>query len=329
MVASVKNKQEKPLNIEGTKLPPKAGGGNYFSSPKTDIQFIPSGCKILDLALGGGGWARRRIANIIGNFSSGKSLLVIEASTNFVLSEKKGIVRYRESESAFDREYAKALGFPLDKVDFGDPMDTVEDLFEDLEKVIKGAKGPELYIIDSLDALSDRAEMGRAMDEGSYGAAKAKMMSQLFRRTTSQMADKDITLIVVSQIRDKIGVTYGKKTTRSGGRALDFYASQALWLTKVDKITKEIDKNKYVVGIEVEGVVEKNKIGSPHRKAVFPILFGFVIDDHAACRDYWKSMTGEIVKKDLPLAELHRMVEEHWWEVQRRLLPTESKYGAK
>ena len=86
MVASVKNKQEKPLNIEGTKLPPKAGGGNYFSSPKTDIQFIPSGCKILDLALGGGGWARRRIANIIGNFSSGKSLLVIEASTNFVLS---------------------------------------------------------------------------------------------------------------------------------------------------------------------------------------------------------------------------------------------------
>ena len=311
---------------EHESLIPKKSGGLYFGSQKTDVDFIPSGTKILDMALGGG-WARRRIANIVGNFSSGKTLIAIEASANFVLTEPKGIVRYREAESAFDPKYAEALGFPIDRVDFGDPIDTIEDLFEDLERVIEGAKGPEIYIIDSLDALSDRGEMVRAMDEGSFGTAKAKMMSQLFRRTTSQLASKDITVFVISQIRDKIGVTFGKKTTRSGGRALDFYASQALWLNKADKIKLTRGKVERVVGIEVNGVVEKNKVGLPYREAEFPIIFGYGIDDRKACSEYLKAVTGEIVEKNLPISELHRMVEESWWEVENRFLPTESKYG--
>jgi recombination protein RecA len=317
----VEKPEKKPIEVK-----PKKSGGLYFGSPRTDTLFIPSGCKVLDLALGGG-WARRRIANIVGNSSTGKSLLAIEASANFIITEPKGIVRYREAESAFDPDYAEALGFPIDKVDFGDPIDTIEDLFEDLEKVIEGAKGPEIYIIDSLDALSDRGEMGRPMDEGSYGTAKAKMMSQLFRRTCSQLAEKDITVFVVSQIRDKIGVMFGKKTTRSGGRALDFYASQALWLTRTDKIKRKKGKVERVVGIEVQGVVEKNKIGLPYREATFPIIFGHGIGDWEACAEYLKSVNGEIVDKTTPLANLHRMVEESWWELENHFLEgIEPKY---
>jgi hypothetical protein len=35
------------------------GGGNYFTNPKTKLKFISTGCKMFDLALGGG-WAENR-----------------------------------------------------------------------------------------------------------------------------------------------------------------------------------------------------------------------------------------------------------------------------
>ena len=114
------------------------GGGNYFLAPKTDVAFVSSGCHLLNLALGGG-WAENRIANIVGDKSSGKTLLAIEACSNFAIKHKKGKIRYRECEAAFSNDYARAIGMPVERVDFGaDPIDTVEDLFEDLTKVIEG-----------------------------------------------------------------------------------------------------------------------------------------------------------------------------------------------
>lgn len=306
--------------------PPKKGGGLYFGTPKTDVQFIPSGCKTLDLALGGG-WARRRIANIVGDKSTGKTLLSIEAAANFNIVEPKGKIRYREAESAFDNNYAQALGFPVDKVDFGEPVDTIEDIFEDLEKVLKGAKGPEMYIIDSLDALSDRGEMERKIDEGSYGMGKPKMLSQMFRRLVRDLANKDVTVFVVSQVRDNIGVTFGRKTTRSGGRALDFYASQVLFLSQIERLHRTISNIKRVTGVTVRAQVDKNKIGLPYREAQFPIMFGYGIDDWKACAEYLKTVTGEIVPKATPLEDLWKQVDQSWWEIENKFLPTVSKYA--
>lgn len=314
------------VKIEEDKAPVvKSSGGLYFGTPKIDVQFIPSGCKTLDLALGGG-WARRRIANIVGDKAVGKTLLAIEASANFNIVEPKGKIRYRECESAFDTAYAQALGFPVDKVDFGEPMDTIEDVFEDLEKVLKGAKGPEVYFVDSLDSLSDRAEMERKIDEGSYGTGKAKMLSQLFRRLVRDLANKDVTVFFVSQVRDNIGVTFGRKTTRSGGRALDFYASQVIFLSQVERLSKTISNVKRVIGVTVRAQVDKNKIGLPYREAQFPIMFGYGIDDWKACAEYLKTVTGEIIPKTMSLDELQRMVEEHWWEIENKFLPKEQKY---
>src|SRR4051812_44225583 len=79
----------------------RGNGGSYFTKPISDIEFIPSGCKLLDLSLGGG-WARRRISNIVGDKSTGKTLLAIEASANFAqMLKKRCVVRYREVEDAF------------------------------------------------------------------------------------------------------------------------------------------------------------------------------------------------------------------------------------
>lgn len=306
----------------------KSSGGLYFSRPKTDVQFIPSGSKMLDLALGGG-WARKRIANIVGDSSTGKTLLAIEASANFVMVEPKAKIRYREAEEAFDNNYAAALGFPLEKVDFGEPLSTVEDMFEDIQKVVEGAKGPELYIVDSLDALSDRAEMDRDIDQGSYGSQKAKKLSELFRRCVSGLSEKDITLMIISQVRDNIGaMPFQKKHVRSGGRALNFYCSQTVWLSQLGKLDRTVSNVKRITGVKIKAAVEKNKIGLPYREAEFPIMFGWGIDDYKSCAEFWKQVTGEIVsQKTISLKDLQDMVSKEWWDIESKFLRTDSKYG--
>lgn len=322
-------------------------GGNYFTSAKRNIDFIPSGSTLLDLSLGGG-WCEGRICNIIGDKSAGKTLHAIEASANFALKYPKGKVRYRECESAFDEQYAAALGMPVDRVDFGEPFDTVEDLFEDLQKVVKDNKIPTLYIVDSLDALSDRGEMERSMDEGSYGTGKAKLMSQLFRRLVRDMSGARLTLMVISQIRSKIGVTFGETTTRSGGRALDFFSSQNVKLAQTGSIYKTVSGQKRSVGISIKTKCTKNKVSIPFREIEYPILFGYGIDDVTSCLEWLKDV-GALKEAGLSpteiksyaknlieaprseyekeMRDIREIAARKWYELERKLLPTRSKYG--
>jgi recombination protein RecA len=326
------------------------GGGNYFAAPKSKLDFISSGSTLLNLALGGG-WAERRIANVVGDKSTGKTLLCIEATANFAIKYPKGRIRYREAESAFDKGYAGALGMPIDRIDFGTKkIETVEDLFEDLTKICEKARQQEFVVVDSLDALSDRSELEREIDEGSYGANKAKKMSELFRRLTQTMSNADVTLLIVSQVRDKIGAMFGAKYTRTGGRALDFYASQVLMLAHLGRIVRTTRGLKRATGVKVLGKLDKNKISLPFREAEFPIHFGYGVDDAQSMVDWLKAtkgfkpkdygLTEEECKKVLPvLLEMSRTEENEvmgllredvttrWYEIEKDLMPARAKYG--
>ncbi len=302
------------------------GGGSYFSRPKTKLKFIPTGCLPLDLALGGG-WAEGRIANIVGDKSSGKTLLCIEAVANFAQKYPKGDIFYRECEAAFDPDYASALGMPISRVEFGEPMETVEELFNDLNTLVKRkASRPVLYIVDSLDSLSDAAELERSMDQGTYGTNKARNMSQMFRRLCRQMSSAQITLMIVSQVRSKIGISFGRSTTRSGGRALDFYASQVLYLAHTGTISKTVKGVKRPIGVKVKAKVDKCKVGLPLRESAFSIMFGYGIDDKEACLAWLKEIKHP-VNENLPVGELHKIVSKTWYEVESSFLPKRKKYS--
>ena len=277
------NKSRRALQ---TKEEPAQPGSSYFASGASKgLPFISSGCTLLDEALGGG-WVEGRIVNLVGDRSSGKTLLAIEACANFVRKHPTERIRYGEAEAAFDKGYAGALGMPLDSVDFAEgdaELNTVEDFYKDITKFIKDRNGkPGIYVLDSLDALSDDAEQKREVDDGSYGANKAKKMGEIFRRIVRDLEKSRVTLIVVSQIRDKMNVSFGETKTRSGGRSLDFYATHIVWLAQVGQLKKQVGGVERPYGVQVQVNIKKNKVGMPYRKVEFPILFGYGVDDLTA-----------------------------------------------
>ena len=325
---------------------------NYFASSENhNLQFIGSGCQVLDNVLGGG-YVLGRMANIVGDKSSGKTLLAIEASANFINRYKNGEVWYAEAEAAFDKDYAGALGMPLSRVKFRDNVATVEDLFEDMELACKQStkNKPILYVLDSMDAISSRTEQKQNIDEGSYNLNKQKKIGELFRRKIKTMEASNVGFIIISQIRDKIGVTFGETKMRTGGKALDFYASQILWLSEVQKLKKTIGGVERVVGIQVKANCRKNKVGLPFRTCEFPVLFGYGVDDLTANVEWLLASNKEHRLKELGLSKagykirihalrndggeemqllreaLNITVQEEWTNIETSFLPKSKKY---
>jgi recombination protein RecA len=312
------------------------------------IKFVKSGCTLLDCALGGG-YAIGRITNIVGDKSTAKTALATEALINFMQQYPKGVAAYRETEAAYDKAYAAEMGLNIAKVDFGDetePLTTVEGFARDFDKFLDGTKGqPAIYILDSLDALSDETEMEQDIGKGSYGMQKAKTLSIMFRKMARKIERSQCLLIVVSQVRDNIGAMFGEKHRRSGGRALDFYASQILWLAHIKQLKRTISKVERPYGITIKASVKKNKVGLPLRTAEFDFLFGFGVDDLSASaewlnevgrlkeagitnlKDYLKSMeTATDADYAEDLADLSQTVKTMWAEIETDFIPRRSKY---
>lgn len=325
-------------------------GGNYFPEARKSLTFISSGCTLLDCVLGGG-WPLGRISNIVGDKSTGKTLLAIEACANFARQFPKGNIWYRESEAAFDEDYAEKLGLPVDRVDFGSDgletaWETVEDIFEDLDKQLdKAGNKPGLYIVDSLDALTDRSEQKRKIDQGSFGTQKAKLMSEILRRSKRKIKATNTHLMIISQVRHKIGVLFGEKLTRAGGDALHFYASQELWLSHLKTLMREIRGQKRATGVRILAKCKKNKIAQPFNTCEFKIRFGFGVDDLEASLEWLEAVNmlkrltnlqrekylerfedledGEMAKQ---LTDLKQVVRAAWYEIENQAMPARRKY---
>lgn len=326
---------------------------SYFTEAKSNIQFVSTGCTVLDCALGGG-LALGRTANVVGDKSTAKTGTATEVMINFGRMFPDGKIAYRETEAAWDDSYAEAMGLPIDQIDFGDrenPIITVEDFYKDFDAFCdqqKKAKRPGCYVLDSFDALSDEAEMDRDIDKASFGAAKAKKMSEMFRKITRKQEQANVLLFIVSQVRDNIGAMFGEKHKRSGGKALDFYASQVFWLAHIKILKKTINKVERPYGIELKAKVKKNKVGMPFREADFQFEFGFGINDLLASVDFLDEVDrldafdlkkGELKEYrssiiDMSSAEYAeerqraaKAVRQVWAEIETTFLPKRQKYG--
>lgn len=267
---------------------------------------------------------------LVGDSTSGKTWITLSCFAEACLN--KGFKNYRlifddvEGGSLMDiahyfgKDVLRRMEPPRKKKGLEICSDTVESFYYNVWEAFKAGK-PFIYVLDSQDSLTagpaikkflsqKKDDEGGRETTGSYGDGKAKYHSEHLRMVLAELRRTKSILIIIGQTRDNLGMGFEKKT-RSGGKALRFYANLEIWTSVFNKITKEVREKKRTIGVRCLAEIRKNRVTGKvgkDRAVEIPIYHGLGIDDVGSCVDFliaerhWKRMRkddGEEQRKKL------------------------------
>lgn len=244
-------------------------GAIVTAKSRPQCEVISTGSLKIDIATGIGGIPKGRITEISGAESSGKTTLALQCVGRAQRDGKP--ILYADMEHALDLNYAVNLGVDVseDKFIICQP-DTAEECLGIVDDaLVSGVFGA--VVIDSIEAMPTKAEL-----DGEYGDAfmgvKARLMSAALRKLVKVIANSNVPLICINQIRSTMGGMpgMGPSNTTGGGRALKFYAALRLEVARIatDKADGVAEKN------QVKVKVTKNKLAPPFREVTSELVFG-------------------------------------------------------
>ncbi|KXH69818.1 MAG: hypothetical protein AM326_01725 [Candidatus Thorarchaeota archaeon SMTZ-45] len=257
--------------------------------------LVPTGSTLLNCACSDyavGGYGIGKLVNLIGDSSSGKSLLALTSFAEMAMYTKWDDYRliYDDVEAALEFNINYLFGSDIGtRIETNVTSDTIQDFYGNIVKALKDGR-PFIYILDSLDALTSLEEVDRAMkvaglkkqtakeaQTGSYKTEKAKLVSEILRVTAREIKSTEALVIIISQTRDNLGFGFTSKT-RSGGRALKFYSSHEMWLS----IKETFKKKSREIGVGSNAKITKNKLTGKRRDVDIPIYYDYGVDDLSA-----------------------------------------------
>ncbi|KAA0215481.1 recombinase RecA [bacterium] len=232
---------------------------------RRQIETISTGSLAVDAALGCGGLPRGRIVEIFGPESSGKTTLALHAIAN--AQRQGGNAVLIDAEHAFDPAYGRKLGIDMSRLWVSQPDFGEQAL--DIAEALIASNAVDIIVVDSVAALVPKAELEGEMGDSQMGLL-ARMMSKAMRKLTAAANKSQTCLVMINQVREKIGVMFGNPETTTGGRALKFFASQRIEVRR----TAQIMEGEESIGVGARITVVKNKLAPPFRRCEVEIYFG-------------------------------------------------------
>lgn len=227
-----------------------------------DVECISSGSLILD-NLAGGGFPKGRIIEIYGPEASGKTSIALNAIAH--VQRQGGNALFIDAENAFDPNYAKILGVDVDRLGITQ-LSVAEQALHVIEQMIQTGT-VDLIVVDTVASLIPKAEF-EDPDKPTIGLL-ARIMSTRLKGIVAHANKHKCTVIFLNQVRDKVGVMFGNPETTPGGKALKFYASQRIKISRKGQYSEGSE----VLGTEVRIKIEKNKIAPPFQTGTTILTF--------------------------------------------------------
>ena len=256
-------------------------GAGLLSDQPMDLGLVPTGSMALNMVVSGkydGGIPVGGITQVKGESSTAKTVFVTGILR---AAQKKGYYAVlADSENAYNVDFAKRLGIDPTRLFYHAP-ESIEESFEYIENTINQIRDmdPDTPIVvgyDSIAVSPTRKELkGEDYEQSQIdGAYRAKITGGCLRKINPILRKKKVALVIVNQLRSKVGVMYGSPDTNAaGGRALEYYL--AVDLKTISNKTSDLlrNENKKIIGIRGTVRNTKNKVSMPYRECEFELMY--------------------------------------------------------
>lgn len=263
-----KSGPRKSLDDLKTEISKNQGEGviGFLSDEALDVPKIPTGIVAVD-KITGGGFAKGTFVELYGNYGSSKS--GIAQATVGQAQKAGGACVYIDLENSLDPHMLSNAGVDTNTLMVAQPS-TSEDTLEVVEAALS-VPDVAVVVVDSVAGMIPRAELEGDWDDSVVGL-QARLMSKGMRKLQSlaRTVDSQAVVIWINQVRSMIGaMSFGPQTTTTGGRALDFWTSTRLEVSRI----KNLGPADAVIGHQVKVKVTKNRHAPPFQVATFDIYY--------------------------------------------------------
>jgi len=278
----------------------QAFGNRWNRKAKAEVAFepeaevlnpdaIPLGMVAVDMMLGGG-MPRGRTSIVIGEPSSGKTLLT--QLTIAAAQRRGGTAIFFDLERTFDAKW-----FALTGVDTSPEKLLVlrpKSLEQGFDMVIEALEkvNPEVIVVDSIPAMVPKAMMSAEMEKQDFRGLTARKITEGVAKATQY--NQTTALIFINQLRVAMNIRFGSPESMPGGKGLKFHASLIMrvrkgkWLTTATESDDETDEDGFTsleddkdakrIGFMLRLRTEKNKCAPPWQEADLKFFFNGAID---------------------------------------------------